>query len=118
MLQRILCRRFASRGTLELTQAVKETDLAIVDVTSLEEWDQAVRDKSIPQGAIHIPISDLASRAKELGGDKTRPVIFYCKHGVRAGLAATFAQRNGFFNAFAATDASAVKAILEAFSSK
>ena len=87
----------------------------IVDVTSSDEWQEASRDGIVPKGAIHIPISDLPGRAKELGQDKTQPLIFYCKHGVRAGMAATYAQRNGFINAFAATDAVAVTALLAAF---
>ena len=92
-----------------------DKSLLIVDVTSQDEWLEASRGGSVPKGAIHIPISDLPGRAKELGQDKTTPLVFYCKHGVRAGMAATFAQRHGFINAFAATDAAAVIAMLEAF---
>jgi rhodanese-related sulfurtransferase len=109
-------RRFsATRGHLDLQAAVLDKSLVIVDVTSTEEWQDATREGIVPKGAIHIPISDLPSRAKELGQDKTLPLIFYCKHGVRAGMAATYAQRNGFINAFAVTDAIAVSALLQAF---
>jgi len=111
-------RRFGTaRGPLDLQQAVRDSALKIVDVTSADEWQQATREGVIPKGAIHIPISDLPARSKELGDDKTVPLLFYCKHGVRAGMAASYAQRSGFINAFAATDASAVTALLKAFSS-
>jgi rhodanese-related sulfurtransferase len=109
-------RRFsATRGHLDLQAAIKDQALVIVDVTSSEEWKDATTSGIVPKGAIHIPISDLPSRAKELGQDKTVPLLFYCKHGVRAGMAATYAQRNGFINAFAATDAVAVSALLQTF---
>ena len=110
--QRLLLKRmFCSGQTLQ--QAIKDPSLLIVDVTSEIEFEDTKRCGSLPKGAVNIPISDLASRAKELGNAKERPVIFYCKHGVRAGLAASYAQRNGFRNSFAMTDAFAVKSLLE-----
>jgi phage shock protein E len=60
----------------------------------------------------------LAAKTSLLGTEKDRPMIFYCKHGVRAGMATGFAQRNGFFNAFAMTDAVAVRSLLSTFSDK
>ena len=108
-------RRFVSRGHLDLKEAVRDKSLVIVDVTSVDEWNQANLDGIVPKGTVHIPISDLPARAQELGQDKTVPLLFYCKHGVRAGMATTFAQRNGYINAFAATDAAAVSAMLKVF---
>ena len=98
-----------------MKDAVRDKALLIVDVTSADEWRQAIVDGIVPKGAVNIPISDLPTRASELGQDKTLPLLFYCKHGVRAGMAAKFAQRNGFINAFAATDANAVSKMLQVF---
>jgi len=54
----------------------------IVDVRSAGEYDTG----HIP-GAIHIPFYSIASGLEILAFPKGKPVVIYCEHGPRAGLA-------------------------------
>jgi rhodanese-related sulfurtransferase len=54
----------------------------IVDVRSESEY----RADHIP-GAVHIPFYSIGSGLKLLALPKERPVVVYCEHGPRAGLA-------------------------------
>lgn len=45
--------------------------------------------------ARHIPVDELAGRLAELG-DRTRPVVLYCRSGGRAGVAARLLRQAGF----------------------
>lgn len=115
---RISCRLF-STNPLPLSQAVRDPRLLIFDVTSTPEFLETKRLGLLPRpDVVNLPIADLAANVALLGTQKDVPLVFYCKHGVRAGMAAGFAQRNGFFNAFAMTDAESVSALLKQFSSK
>ena len=63
-------------------------DLAIVDVRSDSEWRRGHVD-----GALHIPLQELAARAAELPAGRT--VATMCEGGTRSGLAASMLQRAG-----------------------
>ena len=54
----------------------------VVDVRSADEFATGHLD-----GALNIPHDSIAKRAAELGTDKERQVVLYCKSGRRAGLA-------------------------------
>jgi rhodanese-related sulfurtransferase len=54
----------------------------IVDVRSAGEYNTG----HIP-GAIHIPFYSIASGLEMLAFPKGKPVVIYCEHGPRAGLA-------------------------------
>ena len=109
--------RFFSSNRLTLAQAFQDPRLLIFDVTSAHEFADTVKANQLPRkDVIHLPISDLAAQKALLGTENDRPMVFYCKHGVRAGMAAGFAQREGFFNSFAMTDAMAVGTLLKEFS--
>ena len=54
----------------------------LLDVRSVEEFASGHL-----QGAVNIPVQDLARRLGEVGG-KTRPVVVYCAAGPRATQAA------------------------------
>ena len=111
--------RFFSTSTLSLPQAMIDPRLRIFDVTSAQEFQETRMAGLLPRpDIIHIPLADLAAQASLLGTEKDRPLVFYCKHGVRAGMAAGFAQRAGFFNAFALTDAQTVASLLKEFTNK
>lgn len=45
-------------------------------------------------GVTHIPLGELALRAREL--DPLRPVVCICHHGIRSGNAAAYLERLGF----------------------
>lgn len=73
----------------ELSQAVPQGDLQIVDVRSPDEW----QDGHVPN-ATYIFLPELEKKAKRL--DKKKPVAVYCDSGYRASLAASILQRDGF----------------------
>lgn len=61
----------------------------LLDVRTPEEWGQ----EHIP-GAVNIPVDDIDGRASELSKDK--PVVTYCKSGMRAHRAAGALRAKGF----------------------
>jgi len=58
------------------------TPPAIIDVRTAGEYKKG----HIP-GAVHIPFYSLWSRAESIEADKQDPVVVYCAHGPRAGVA-------------------------------
>lgn len=60
-----------------------------LDVRSEDEYKSGHME-----GAIFIPVSELGDRLNELSRDK--PIIVYCKAGVRSAKAATILVENGF----------------------
>ena len=54
----------------------------VVDVRSQHEYDRG----HVP-GAVHIPFYSIGSGLKEMGYQKTDPVVLYCEHGPRTGIA-------------------------------
>jgi rhodanese-related sulfurtransferase len=63
--------------------------IQLVDVREPDEW----RAERIP-GARHIELEQLVSSAGTIGRDF--PVVFYCRFGARAGLAAAAFRRAGY----------------------
>lgn len=47
-------------------------------------------------GAVNIPFNELRERVAELGEEKAREVVVYCRSGKRAGLAETTLRKLGF----------------------
>ena len=63
----------------------------VVDVRSQGEYD---RDH-VP-GAVHIPFYSIGSGLKDLGYPKTDPIVLYCEHGPRAGIAGISLYLSGY----------------------
>jgi phage shock protein E len=63
----------------------------LVDVRSPEEYASGHID-----GAINIPHDQVADRISEIGSDKGREIVVYCKSGRRAGIAKTALNSAGF----------------------
>jgi rhodanese-related sulfurtransferase len=80
----IVCAGCAATITREdlLRQMQEGTAPLIVDVRSQAEYD---RDH-LP-GALHIPFYTIGSGLSELGRAKNDPLVLYCEHGPRAGIA-------------------------------
>ena len=67
----------------------KLDEAVFLDVREPHEWDAGHIE-----GALHIPISELATRAVEI--PKDREVVVVCHIGQRSALVATFLAQNGF----------------------
>jgi len=63
--------------------------VTLLDVRGPEEVAMA----ALP-GALHIPMSEIASRLSEL--DPAAPIVVLCHHGMRSEMAGRFLERNGF----------------------
>jgi rhodanese-related sulfurtransferase len=63
----------------------------LVDVRSQGEYD---RDH-VP-GAIHIPFFSVVSGLRGLGYPETEPVVLYCEHGPRSGIASLSLSLSGY----------------------
>jgi rhodanese-related sulfurtransferase len=74
----------------EQAAAMVARGAALVDVRTPEEFAAGHA-----KGAISVPFDQIAARAGELG-DRSRPVVLYCRTGRRSGIAAAELQRLGF----------------------
>ncbi len=79
-----------SRGSL-LEQMLEGTAPLIVDVRSQGEYDRG----HIP-GAVHVSFYAAGSGLTELGVSRKDPVVLYCEHGPRAGIAGFALRLSGF----------------------
>jgi rhodanese-related sulfurtransferase len=72
----------------DLYRALQDKSATVVDVRTPEEFAKSHFD-----GAVSIPLTDLAARAEEL--PKDRPVILYCATARRSALAAAILRVKG-----------------------
>ncbi len=63
------------------TLARRQHEVQVLDVRYPNEWEAGHID-----GAVHIPVDDLAERVQEL--DRERPVVTVCRSGQRSERAA------------------------------
>ena len=84
LLLALICTGCAATITRDelLSQMQKGTASLIVDVRSQGEYD---RDH-LP-GALHISFYTISSGLAEIGHSKNEPLVLYCEHGPRAGIA-------------------------------
>lgn len=75
-------------STSELKQLLDDPVVQIVDVRQPQEWEIG----HLP-GATLLPLDQLAARLAEI--DPTRPVVFYCHHGVRSEMAGRLTEQSG-----------------------
>ncbi len=67
---------------------IRDPDLQVVDVRETHE-----REAGHIAGSRHIPLVELTSRAHEI--ERERPVVFYCRVGVRSDMAAQAFRASG-----------------------
>jgi sulfur dioxygenase len=85
---------FTFAGIWELPPASLEEHLRDVQVLDVREPDEFEGPLGHIQGARLIPLSELASRARELSRDK--PVVAVCRSGARSAQAVVMLQKAGF----------------------
>jgi len=78
-------------GTLEATQLMNAGNVVLLDVREPKEYEGGRLPK-----AIHIPLSQLASRGQELAKLTGRPVVVYCERGNRSRTAGGQLAKQGF----------------------
>jgi rhodanese-related sulfurtransferase len=78
-------------GNLNVTHLINHRDALLLDVREPGEYEQGRLPK-----ALHIPLSQLASRAGELAKHKSRPVVAYCATGNRSRMAGGALAKAGF----------------------
>ncbi len=80
-----------SAGDAELAWEKVNSGALLIDVRTLGEFNEG----HLP-GARLIPITELENRLAELGDDKNKPIVVYCKSGVRSGRAEELLEAKGF----------------------
>jgi rhodanese-related sulfurtransferase len=85
--------RMPDRVTPEALLAAIDTGTApvIVDVRTRREYEAG----HVP-GAIHVPFYTLLVRQDGIPGPRERPLVVYCEHGPRAGVARLALRLAGF----------------------
>ena len=78
-------------GNLEVTRLINSANAVLVDLRETQEFEGGRLPK-----AIHIPLSQLASRGQELAKHAARPVVAYCASGNRSRTAGGALARFGF----------------------
>jgi len=78
-------------GTLNVTQLINHNNAVLLDVRETNEFTGG----KLPN-AVHIPMSQLASRGSELAKLTTRPVVVYCALGRRSRGAGDVLAKLGF----------------------
>lgn len=66
----------------------------LVDVRTAAEYSSGHID-----GALNVPLQELASRLNKLGA-KDQPVVLYCASGSRSAMARSMLKRHGFTQVF------------------
>jgi rhodanese-related sulfurtransferase len=87
-------RRFSSVrevGALRATQLINRQNAVMLDLRESKDYDGG----HVPN-AVHIPLSQLASRASELGKFTSRPLIAYCDRGSQSRGAGSALSKLGF----------------------
>ena len=65
----------------------------VIDVRTRWEYDKG----HVP-GAVHIPFWSIFWRTDELAVEPDEPIVVYCEHGPRAGIARFALRNSGFTN--------------------
>jgi phage shock protein E len=98
-----------TRIGLTLEQAVREKDLLVVDVRTVQE----IASYGKIESAVNIPMDALPVSSNILGQDKTRPILFYCAKGIRSAQAAMLAKQLGYCNSFSTRDSQSAQKLVD-----
>ena len=90
---------------MSLAEHLCKPSVLIVDCRSNDEC--AVGDGY--KGAVNIPVTEISDRAAECVADKARPIVCYCKGGMRAMKAADILKEHGYTNVIAGGNATKLR---------
>jgi rhodanese-related sulfurtransferase len=82
-------------GTLEATRLINSSHAVLLDVRETKEYEGG----RLPR-ALHIPLSQLATRGSELSRHAGKPIIVYCMIGNRSRSANAALARLGFTDVY------------------
>ena len=82
-------------GTLDATKLINGKDALLLDVRETAEYEGG----RLPN-ALHVPLSQLASRSADLVKHRSRPVITYCERGNRSRMAGGALAKMGFTDVY------------------
>ena len=88
-------RGYSSVSPTESTQMINRDDALIIDVRESNEYSTGHIINSV-----HIPLSGLKSRIKELEKHKTQKLILACRSGHRSSQACATLKKEGFEQVF------------------
>jgi rhodanese-related sulfurtransferase len=74
---------------MTINEAINHENVSLVDVRTSEE----VAMESVP-GAVNIPLDDIPERWEEFR-DMPRPLVLFCRSGVRSSKALAFLEAKG-----------------------
>ncbi|MEC8458765.1 MAG: rhodanese-like domain-containing protein [Bacteroidota bacterium] len=77
---------------MTIKEAINHENVTLVDVRTSEE----VAIEAVP-GAVHIPFDDIPERWEEFK-DMSRPLVLFCRSGVRSGKALAFLESKGIID--------------------
>lgn len=77
----------------------------VIDVRSHQEFAAGHL-----HGAVNVPHTDIDGMVREIGPDRDRPVVLYCRSGRRAGEALAALAERGYSGGFNATGLQALEA--------
>lgn len=87
---------FKSINSTQAEKLINErSDLTIIDVRRYNEF----KESKIPN-AINIPVEELEWEIEELGENKNKPILVYCKAGHKSALACQMLEEEGFTNLY------------------
>jgi len=64
----------------QVAKLLQDGEIQLIDVREPREWEAGRI-----AGARHLPLGELASQTQSI--DRQRPVVFYCRSGVRSAMA-------------------------------
>lgn len=86
-----LTRKYKQIGVNETVMLLNKDNTIVLDVRE----DKEIQGGKI-KGARHITLGQLSSRVAELGTDKQKPVLVYCRSGSRSGHACQTLTKAGY----------------------
>ncbi|MEN8077950.1 rhodanese-like domain-containing protein [Clostridioides difficile] len=87
---------FKSISSTQAEKLINEcSNLTIIDVRRYNEF----KESKIPN-AINIPVEELEWEIEDLGDNKDKPILIYCKAGHKSALACQMLEEEGFTNLY------------------